>query len=150
MTSWVILKMSKVITTKQENDFSLFFPGKKYSIIYHNLPAFWHHEVLLKILSMAWINNNTDRTLDVVFSRSSVFFVHNNPEVGAQRSYAYALSLCLVISRSMHKTSLSSCLRVFVNEKPLNLENKTSTVQSVMFLICEFFPLQSHIALWKH
>ena len=43
-----------------------------------------------------WINNNTDRKLDVVFSRFRVFFVYINPEAEAQRSSsqaAHALSL---------------------------------------------------------
>ena len=37
------------------------------------------------------INNNTDRILDVVFSRFRVFFVHNNPEADYQRSYVHAM-----------------------------------------------------------
>ena len=34
-------------------------------------------------------SNNTDRTLDVVFSRFRSIFVLNNPETEAQRSYAH-------------------------------------------------------------
>ena len=48
-----------------------------------------------------------------------MFYVHNNPGEEAQRSYAHALSLCLVIQPSMRVTLLGVCLRVTVNEKPL-------------------------------
>ena len=44
------------------------------------------------------------------------------------------LSLGLVIKRGIRLTSLSLCLRVFVNEKPLNLEKTTSSVLSVLLL----------------
>ena len=37
--------------------------------------------------------NNTDKRLDVVFSRFIFNEIHNNPEAEAQRSYAHALSL---------------------------------------------------------
>ena len=40
------------------------------------------------------------------------------------------LSLCLVIQRGMR-----FCLRVIVNEKPLNLEKTTSSVLSILLLI---------------
>ena len=43
------------------------------------------------------------------------------------------LSLCLVIQGGMRKTPLGFCLRVIVNEKPLNLEKTTSSVLSVFF-----------------
>ena len=36
------------------------------------------------------------------------------------------LSLCLVILRGMHLAPLGVCLRVIVNEKPLNLNPKGS------------------------
>ena len=45
------------------------------------------------------------------------------------------LSLCLVIQRGMRITSLGFCLRVIVNEKPLNLEKTTSSVLSILLLI---------------
>ena len=56
------------------------------------------------------------------------FFVHNEAET--QRSYAHALSLSCNLS-GMHVTPLGFCLRVIVNEKPLNLEKTTSSVLSV-------------------
>ena len=43
--------------------------------------------------------------------------------------------LCLVIQRVMPTIPLGFCLRVIVNEKPLNLENTTSSVLSVLLLI---------------
>ena len=45
------------------------------------------------------------------------------------------LSLCLVIQRGLRVTLLDLCLRVIVNEKPLNLEKATSSVLSVLLLI---------------
>ena len=63
------------------------------------------------------------------------FFVHNNPEAEAQKSYAHTLSLCPVIQRGMRVTSLGLCLRVIVNEKFLNLEKTTPSVLSGLLLI---------------
>ena len=45
------------------------------------------------------------------------------------------LSLCLAIQRSMRVTHLGLFLRVIVNEKPLNLEKTTSSIQSVLLII---------------
>ena len=44
-------------------------------------------------------------------------------------------SLCLVIQCGMCLPPLGSCLRVIVNEKPLNLEKTTSSVLSVLLFI---------------
>ena len=69
----------------------------------------------------AQIDNNTDRRLDVVFSRlrgfSFTIIMRQRPK-GVTRM----LSICLVIQRCLHETPLGFCLRVVVNEKPLNLE----------------------------
>ncbi|XP_023346033.1 restin homolog [Eurytemora carolleeae] len=43
------------------------------------------------------------------------------------------LSLCLIIQFRLRGTPLGFCLRVIVNEKPLNLENTTSSVVSVIY-----------------
>ena len=53
------------------------------------------------------MNNNTDITLDVVFSRFRGFSFKKNPEAEAQRR------------ESIRVTPLGFCLRVTVNEKPL-------------------------------
>ena len=45
------------------------------------------------------------------------------------------LSLCLVLQRGMRIAPLSFCLRVLVNEKPLNLKKTTSSVLSVLLLL---------------
>ena len=45
------------------------------------------------------------------------------------------LSFSLAIHRVMRVTSLGLCLRVIVNEKPLNREQTTSSVLSVLLLI---------------
>ena len=81
-----------------------------------------------------WINNITDRTLDVVFSRFRGFSLTLNLR---QRSKGVTrmLSLCLVIQRCLRGTHLGFCLRIFVNEKPLNLEKTISSVQSVLLII---------------
>ena len=55
-------------------------------------------------------------------------------------------SLCLVIQHSMHVTPLGFCLRIIVNEKPLNLEKTTSSALSVLLLICGCIKLD-HIIL---
>ena len=59
------------------------------------------------------------------------FFVYNNPEAEAQRSFAHALSLCLIIQRDMRVTPLEFSLRV----KPLNIKKTTSSVLSVLLFI---------------
>ena len=44
------------------------------------------------------------------------------------------LSLCLVIQRGMRVTPLGFCLRIIVNENPLNLEKTKSSVHiSVLY-----------------
>ena len=49
------------------------------------------------------------------------------------------LSFSLVIQRGMHVTPLGFCLRVIVNEKPVNLEKMISSVlSSVLLLIYGF------------
>ena len=47
-------------------------------------------------------------------------FVPNNPEAEAKRGYAHAPEREPVLRR-MRLTSLGCCLRVIVNEKPLNV-----------------------------
>ena len=64
-------------------------------------------------------------------------FFYNNPEAEAQRSFAHALSLCLIIQRDMRVT-VEFCLRVIVNEQPLNIKKTTSSVLSVLLLIYSF------------
>ena len=49
-------------------------------------------------------------------------------------THACFLSLCIVIQRCMRVTPLGFCLRVFVNEKRLNLEKTTSSVLSVLLI----------------
>ena len=63
------------------------------------------------------------------------FFVHNNTKTEAQRSYAHAALNDITERESMRVTHLGFCLRVIVNEKPLNLEKTTSSVLSVLLLI---------------
>ena len=65
------------------------------------------------------------------------FFVNNNPEAEAQRSYAH-VALNDKTEREHAPTPLGFCLRVTVNEKPLNLEKKTSSVLSISLLINDF------------
>ena len=47
------------------------------------------------------MNNNVDKTLDVVFQGLGVF-VHNNPKAEAQRSYAHDLSHVLLFYAKMN------------------------------------------------
>ena len=67
------------------------------------------------------------------------FFVHNNPEAEAQRSYAHAALSYKTEGkpalRNTRVTPLGICLKVFVNETSLNLEKTTSSVLSVLLLI---------------
>ena len=62
------------------------------------------------------------------------FFINNYPEAEGKRSYSL-LSLCLVIQHGIRVTSLGFCLRIIMNEKPINLEKTTSSVLSVLLLI---------------
>ena len=64
-------------------------------------------------------------------------FVHNNPETAAQRSYTHAALKDKIEKESMRVTPLGFCLRVIVNENPLNLEKTTSSGLSVLLLIYE-------------
>ena len=64
------------------------------------------------------------------FQDLGFFFVHNKPE--AEAKGVRMLSLCFVIQRSMRVNSLDFCLRVIVNEKPLDLAKTTSSVLSVI------------------
>ena len=63
------------------------------------------------------------------------FFVYNNPEAEAQRNFAHALSLSLIIQRDMRVTPLEFSLRV----KPLNIKKTTSSVLSVLLLIYDAY-----------
>ena len=94
---------------------------------------------LISFCSESQINNNTDRTLGVVFSRFRCFFVHNNSEAEAKRSYAHAAlnfkTKIHPVQRRMSVTPFGFCLRVIVNKKHLNLEKTTPSVLSVLFLI---------------
>ena len=76
---------------------------------------------MLKFYRVYYINNNTERTLDFVFTRFRGFFVHNNPEVGAQMSYVHAISL------SCHSTRHA--------RNSFGLEKTTSSVLSLLLLI---------------
>jgi len=57
-------------------------------------------------------------------------FRHNNPEAETQRSYAHSTLNDKTERESMRVTPL-----VIANENPLNLENTTSSVLSVLLLI---------------
>ena len=70
-----------------------------------------------------------NRSLDVVFSRFRDFPLTINPKVEAQMSYGIEHTLSLW---SMRVTPVGFCLRVIVNEKPINLEKATSSVLSVI------------------
>ena len=63
-----------------------------------------------------------------------MFFVHNNPEAEAQRSFTQAELNYKKERESMHVTSLGFCLRVIVNKKLLNREKTTFRVLSVLFV----------------
>ena len=77
------------------------------------------------------INNNTDRTLDVVFSR---FFLSTITLRQKPKGVTHMLSLCLVMQRGMRVTPLGFCLRVIVNKK--NPKSwKDDIVCSIFFVI---------------
>ena len=66
---------------------------------------------------------------------SFIIFVHNNPEVEAYRSSKKAAlnnKTERESRRCLHGTPLGFCLRVIVNENPLNLEKTTFSVQSII------------------
>jgi hypothetical protein len=62
-------------------------------------------------------------------------FRHNDPEAETQRSYAHSALNDKTERESMRVTPLVFYLRVIANENPLNLENTTSSVLSVLLLI---------------
>ena len=78
-------------------------------------------------------NNNTDKILDVVFSRFRGFSFTKTLRQ-RPKGVTHMLSLCLVIQRCLRGTPLGFCHRVIVNEKPVNLEKTTSSVLSVFLL----------------
>ena len=81
-------------------------------------------------------NNNTDRTLDVVFSRFRGFSFTITLRQKHKRvpRRQRMLSLCLVIQSCCAELLWASVSRI-VNEKPLNLEKTTSSGLSVLLLI---------------
>ena len=84
------------------------------------------------------IDKNTDRTLDVFFSRfrgfSFILTIRQRPKVVTRMH-----SLCLVIQRCLRGTPLGFCLRASVKENPFNLEKTTSSILSVLFLIYDIY-----------
>ena len=69
------------------------------------------------------------------------FFVHNNLEAEAKRSYSHA-ALSYKTEREHARNSLGFYLRVIMNEKPINLEKRhlhlektTFSILSVLLLI---------------
>ena len=78
---------------------------------------------------------NTRRLLFYIYG----VFVYKNSEAEAKRSSAesaHALSLSLSCNSTLPaRNSFGLCLRVIVNQKPLNLEMTTSSVLSVLLLI---------------
>ena len=57
------------------------------------------------------------------------------------------LSFCLVIQHNMRVTPLGFCLRVSVNENPINLEKTTSSVIAECLLIYGEVYLSTHICI---
>ena len=108
------------------------FPIKTCLFKSNLLLSLYHKKFAKSLMQISQINNNTDRTLDVVFSKFKGFSVHNNPEAEVQRSYAHALSLSCYSTRHAHN---SFGIRVIVTKNPLNLEKTTSSVLSVFLLI---------------
>ena len=89
------------------------------------------------------MDNNTDKTLNVVFSRIRGFSFTITQWQKPKR-VTRMLSLCLVIQHVMQVTPLGYCLRVVVNEKHLNLEKTTtSSVLSVFLAIYDFHTIKS-------
>ena len=80
-----------------------------------------HYVVQILRIIFPQIYNNTDRTLDVVFSRFRGFSF----TITMRQTHTSMLSYCLVIQ---HVTLLGFCLRVTVKETSLNLEKTTSGV----------------------
>ena len=68
------------------------------------------------------MNNNTDRTLDVIFSKF--------------RGFSFTITLSYAHTALNDKTEREHVRNSFiVNEKPLNIEKTTSSVLSVLLLI---------------
>ena len=85
---------------------------------------------LLRICILSQIKNSTNRTLDVVFSRFNCFSF----TITLRQKPKEVTRVLSCNSRSMRVTPLGFCLRIIVNEKPLNLEKKTFSVLSVLLL----------------
>ena len=89
--------------------------------------------------------------LDVVFLRfrgfSFTIALRQKPKGVPRRQRM--LSLCLVIQCCLRGTPLGFCLRVIVNERPLNLVKTTNSVLSVLLLIYGVVGLNLHLALIK-
>ena len=60
---------------------------------------------------------------------------HSQSKNKLQLDLRIELELCLLIQREMRVTPLGFCLRVILNENPLNFEKTTSIVLSVLLLI---------------
>ena len=56
-------------------------------------------------------------------------FLYNNPEAEAHDALNYKTE------RESMRTFLGFCLRVIVNEKPINLEKTTSSILSILVLM---------------
>ena len=87
------------------------------------------------------------RVLGLIFKKFKFnFFLRENLSVYlAKRSNAHAALNCKTerepVLRCMRVTSLGLCLRVIVNEKPLNFEKTTYNALSVLLLIYDQTPL---------
>ena len=75
--------------------------------------------------------NAISRLFLIVKIRSFQDGVHNNPEAEALRGYAHAALNYKTVRERMCLTPLGFCLRVFVNEKLINLEKTTSSIYSI-------------------
>ena len=97
-------------------------------------------------------NNNRYNTRFRLFKIQG-FFVHNNPEAEAQRSSAQAdlnYKTAIESMRCLRGTPLFFCLRIIVNENPINLEKTTSSFQSVLWLSTVVpSQLKGHVVLIK-
>ena len=92
-------------------------------------------EIFIKATLRDQFNDNTDRTLDVVFSRfrgfSFTITMRQKPK-GVTRIPCQDREIaCLCPPKGF-------CLRVIVKENPVHLEKTTSSVLSVLILIYEF------------
>ena len=113
----------------------------KFHTVVPEVSFFVCNPVQRRILLLFWIRerrkhrliNNTDRKIDVVFSRLNGFsftiILRQKPE-GVPRRQRWITRQ----RESMRVTLLGLCLRVIVNEKLLNLEKTTSSVLSVLLI----------------